>query len=192
MDRRELVALLGSAGLAGFACRPNKEPGDPSLQRAQVGPPYQFKALDAHQAATVAVLVDCIIPATETPGAAAAGVPEFIDVIVGEWYHPDERTQFLAGLAELDQRSAAIGSGRFLELDGGQQMALLETVEAEAFAARKADPAAPTPFWLRLKSLTVYGYYNSAVRSLQELDRPAIPGRFDGCEHLPAARPGGL
>ena len=192
MDRRELLALLGGAGLAGFACRPDKGPGDPSLQRAQSGPPYQFKALDAHQAATVAVLVDCIIPATETPGAAAAGVLEFIDVIVGEWYQPDERAQFLAGLSELDQRSAAVRPGRFLDLDNSQQVALLETVEAEAFAARKADPKAPTPFWLRLKSLTVYGYYNSAVGSLQELDRPAIPGRFDGCEHLPAARPGGL
>ncbi len=138
MDRRELLALLGGTGLAGFACRPDKGPGDPSLQRAQSGPPYQFKALDAHQAATVAVLVDCIIPATETPGAAAAGVPEFIDVIVGEWYQPDERAQFLAGLSELDQRSAAVRPGRFLDLDNSQQVALLETVEAEAFAARKA------------------------------------------------------
>ncbi len=192
MDRRELVSLLGAAGLAGLACRPDKGGGDPSLQRAQGGPPYQFKALDAQQAATVAALVDCIIPATETPGAAEAGVPEFIDVIVGEWYHPDERTQFLAGLAELDRRSAAVGSARFVELGGDKQVALLETVESEAFAAREADPKAPTPFWLRLKSLTVYGYYNSAVGSLQELDRPAIPGRFDGCGPLPAARPGGL
>lgn len=192
MDRRELLALIGGAGLAGFACRPDRGQDDPSVQLAQGGPPYQFKALNAHQAATVTVLVDCIIPATGTPGAAAAGVPEFIDVIVGEWYHPDERAQFLTGLGELDQRSTTLGSTRFLELDAAQQVALLQTVEAEAFAARKADPAAPTPFWLRLKSLTVYGYYNSAVGSLQELDRPAIPGRFDGCEHLPAARPGGL
>lgn len=192
LDRRELMTLLGSAGLAGLACRPDRSGVDPSLQRAQAGPPYQFKTLDAHQAATVAVLVDCIIPATETPGAAAAGVPGFIDVIVGEWYHPDERAQFLAGLAELDTRSTAVGTARFIELGGEQQLALLETVEAEAFAARKADATAPTPFWLRLKSLTVYGYYNSASGSLQELDRPPIPGRFDGCEHLPAARPGAL
>jgi hypothetical protein len=192
MDRRELLALIGGAGLAGFACRPDKGQGDPSVQLAQGGPPYQFKTLNPDQAATVAVLVDCIIPATNTPGAAAAGVPEFIDVIVGEWYHPDERAQFLTGLEELNQRSTTLGSTRFLDLDGEQQVALLQTVEAEAFAARKADPAAPTPFWLRLKSMTIYGYYNSAVGSLQELDRPAIPGRFDGCEHLPAARPGGL
>jgi gluconate 2-dehydrogenase gamma chain len=192
LDRRELLALFGSAGLAGLACRPDGNGADPSVQRAQGGPPYQYKALDAQQAATVAVLVDCIIPATETPGAAAAGVPKFIDVIVGEWYHPDERTTFLAGLAELDRRSAALGTGRFTELSGDEQVALLEAVESEAFAARKADPSAPTPFWLRLKSLTVYGYYNSAVGSLQELDRPAIPGRFEGCDHLPGARPGAL
>jgi len=110
-------------------------------------------------------------------------------VIVGEWYHPDERDQFLAGLAALDSRSAG---GRFIDLDQAGQVALLEGVEAEAFAARKADPKAPTPFWLRFKSLTIYGYYTSAVGSMQELDRPAIPGRYAGCDHLPAARPGAL
>jgi len=192
MDRRDLLTLLGGAGLAGLACGPDKGQGNPTVQLTRTGPDYQFKALDPHQAATVTVLVDCIIPATSTPGAAEAGVPQFIDVIVGEWYDPDERTQFLSGLAELDRRSAALGANRFVDLGSGQQVALLNTVEAEAFAARKATPTGPTPFWLRLKSLTVYGYYNSAVGSLQELDRPIIPGRFNGCDHLPAARPGAL
>jgi len=192
MDRRDLLALLGGAGLAGLACGPDKGQGNPTVQLTRTGPDYQFKALDPHQAATVTVLVDCIIPATGTPGAAEAGVPQFIDVIVGEWYDPDERTQFLSGLADLDRRSSALGANRFIDLGSDQQVALLNTVEAEAFAARKATPTGPTPFWLRLKSLTVYGYYNSAVGSLQELDRPIIPGRFDGCDHLPAARPGAL
>ena len=192
MDRRELLALLGAAGLAGLACRPDAHRTDPTMQRAGAGGPYQFKALDPHQAATVAALADCIIPATETPGAAEAGVAEFIDVIVGEWYHPDERTAFLAGLAALDRRSGGASGNRFIDLDQANQAAILEAVEAEAFEARKSDPAAPTPFWLRLKSLTIYGYYNSAVGSMQELDRPAIPGRFVGCDHLPAARPGAL
>ena len=192
MDRRDLLAILGGAGLAGLACRPDQGHRDPSVELSRQGPAYQFKALDPHQAATVAVLVDCIIPATETPGAAEAGVPEFIDVIVGEWYEAPERTQFLAGLAELDQRSAALGDARFVDLDPDQRVTLLTTVETEAFLARKALPSGPTPFWLRLKSLTVYGYYNSAVGSLQELDRPVIPGRFDACGHLPAARPGAL
>lgn len=191
LDRRELLALLGGAGLAGLACRPDAGRDDPMVRRARSGAPHQFTALDPHQAATVAALAECIIPATDTPGAAEAGVAEFVDVIVGEWYDADQRTSFLAGLAELDQRSAALG-GPFIELSEATRTTLLTEVEAAAFAARDADPKGPTPFWLRLKSLTVYGYYNSAVGALQELDRPTIPNRFAGCEPLPAARPGAL
>lgn len=190
MDRRELLALLGAAGVAGLSCTPDSG-GHPAARRPRGGPPHQFTALDPHQAATVAALADCIIPPTDTPGAAEAGVPEFVDVIVGEWYDEGERTTFLAGLANLDQRSAALGAP-FLELGEAARVALLTDVETEAFAARVADPGAPTPFWLRLKSLTLYGYYNSAVGALEELDRPTIPRRFTGCEELPAARPGAL
>jgi len=184
-----LLALLAGAGLAGLACRPDR--GNPTVEAARPGQPYQFKALDPHQAATVSVAGDCIIPSTDTPGATEAGVPEFIDVIVGEWYEPAERQQFLAGLADLDARSAP-GGGRFVELSPAQQLGVLTQLESEALAARKADPKAPASFWIRLKSLTLYGYYTSSVGTLQELDRPIIPGRFDGCEHLPAARPGAL
>jgi hypothetical protein len=189
MDRRELLALLAGAGLTGLACRPDRR--NATVEAARPGQPYQFKALDPHQAATVSMVGDCIIPTTDTPGASEAGVPEFIDVIVGEWYEPAEREQFLAGLADLDRRSAASG-GRFIELDAAQQLAVLTQVETESLAAKKADPKAPATFWVRLKSLTLYGYYTSAAGTLQELDRPIIPGRFDGCEHLPAARPGAL
>jgi gluconate 2-dehydrogenase gamma chain len=189
MDRRELLALLAGAGLTGLACRPDKR--NPTVEAARPGQPYQFKALDAHQAATVSLAADCIIPTTDTPGATEAGVPAFIDVIVGEWYEPAERQQFLAGLADLDRRSASSG-GRFIELSAEQRFAVLTQVESESLAAKKADPKAPTAFWVRLKSLTLYGYYTSAVGALQELDRPIIPGRFAGCEHLPAARPGAL
>lgn len=191
LDRRELLALLSGAGLAALACRPDAAHDDPTVRRARDGAPHEFKALDLHQAATVAALAECIIPATTTPSAAEAGVPEFVDVIVGEWYDEGERISFLAGLTELDRRSAVRGAP-FVHLDEDQRTALLTEIETEAFAARDADPAGPTPFWLRFKSLTVYGYYNSAVGALQELDRPTIPNRFAGCEPLPGARPGAL
>ena len=140
MDRRELVSLLGAAGLAGLACRPDGSGDNPSLQRAQSGPPYQFKALDAEQAATVAVLVDCIIPATETPGAAAAGVPEFIDVIVGEWYHPDERAQFLAGLAELTG-----GAPRSVRAGSSNWVATSRWRSSRRSRPNRSPPERPTP-----------------------------------------------
>lgn len=192
MDRRELLALLGGAGLAAYACRPEAGQRDASIERARRRGPYDFTALDAGQVAAVSAAAECIIPTTDTPGAIAAGVPEFIDVIVGEWYPPDERATFLSGLAELDARSQAEAGSPLAQLDPVRQAEFLSTVDAEAVAARKANPDAPTPFWIRLKSLTLYGYYRSAPGSLQELDRPAIPGRYEPCGPLPAARPGSL
>lgn len=192
MDRRELLALLSGAGLAGLACRPDSGRDDPSVALSRAGPPYQFRALNPHQAAAVSVVADCIIPATDTPGAVEAGVPEFVDVIVGEWYDPDERARFLAGLADLDARSAALGAPAFSDLTPEKQVALLTTLEAEALEARKVAPKDPAPFWIRIKSLTLYGYYTSAAGALQELGRPTIPGRFDSCAPLPVARPGAL
>lgn len=192
MDRRDLLALLGGAGLAAYACRPDAGQRDASVDRARRTTPYQYAALDPAQAAFVAAASECIIPTTETPGAVEAGVPEFVDVIVAEWYAPEEKATFLAGLAELDARSQAEAGAPLAQLDPARQSEFLTQVDAEAVAARKANPDAPTPFWIRLKSLTLYGYYHSAPGSLQELDRPAIPGRFDPCGPLPAARPGAL
>lgn len=184
LDRRELLALLGASGLAALACR-----GDRLPRRTASAP---AKALTADQAAVVAAAAQCIIPTTDTPGAVEAGVPEFVDVIVGEWYDPKERSEFLEGLAALDARSLRETGEPLARLTPERQAAFLTAVDAEAIAERKAHPDGPTPFWVRFKGLTLYGYYQSEVGTIEELGRPTIPGRFAGCEHLPEARPGAL
>jgi hypothetical protein len=50
-----------------------------------------LQALDPHQAETVATIAELILPATDTPGAREAQVPEFIDVILAEWYDDADR-----------------------------------------------------------------------------------------------------
>lgn len=184
MDRRELLALLGASGLAALACRSDRLP--------RAGGATATKALNADQAAFVAAAAQCIIPTTDTPGAVEAGVPGFVDVIVGEWYDPAEQAAFFEGLAALDARSLREAGAPLAQLTPDQQAAFLTVVDAEALAERKAHPAGPTPFWVRLKGLTLYGYYQSEIGALEELGRPTIPGRYAGCEHLPEARPGAL
>jgi gluconate 2-dehydrogenase gamma chain len=185
LNRRELLALLGASGLAALACGERL----PRAGRASQAPP---KALTADQAALVAAAAECIIPTTGTPGAVEAGVPAFIDVIVGEWYDPTERAAFLDGLAALDARSVAEAGAPLARLTPAQQADFLTRVDAEVVGQRAANADGPTPFWMRFKSLTLYGYYTSEVGVTEELERPTIPGRFAGCEPLPAARPGAL
>jgi hypothetical protein len=45
-----------------------------------------LRTLNPHQNATVTAISEIIIPQTDTPGAKAARVNEFIDLILTEWY----------------------------------------------------------------------------------------------------------
>ena len=54
---------------------------------------------------TVTTLAEHIIPETDTPGASAARVNEFIDLLLAEWCDDAERERFLRGLADVDARS---------------------------------------------------------------------------------------
>ena len=59
-----------------------------------------LKTLNPHQNATVTTISELIIPQTNTPGAKAARVNEFIDLILTEWYDEEEKSTFMTGLAE--------------------------------------------------------------------------------------------
>lgn len=104
---------------------------------------YAYTALDANQQRTLAALVDQIIPATDTPGAAEAGVPQFVDTILAEWFDADEKTDFLAGLAEFEARATTQHGAAFADLDAATQLAMVETLDAATFV-RPAAAAAPT------------------------------------------------
>ena len=98
--------------------------------------------LDAHQNATVTTVAELIIPETDTPGAAAAGVNEFIDVIVGEWYEEEERATFLSGLSRIDAMATGRWNRPFIDCDEADQIVLLTELEAESFALKEAQEAA--------------------------------------------------
>lgn len=70
-----------------------------------------LRIFNAHQNETVATIAELIIPATDTPGARAALVNQFIDLIVAEWYTEEERSRFLNGLG-VSTRGAAAVSGQ--------------------------------------------------------------------------------
>jgi hypothetical protein len=98
------------------------------------------RALSDAQGAQVATIAEHIIPATDTPGARAAGVHRFIDTMLAEYYSPDERSALLAGLAEVDARARATKGKSFLELSTPEQRDVLALLDAEAY--RRAPAAA--------------------------------------------------
>lgn len=140
-----------------------------------------FLVLTEHQRAMVSVLAESIIPETDTPGAAAARVDRFVDVMLAEWFTADEREEFLGGLVALDARSVSTFGAPFLALDEGQQTVLLHGLDAEVVALERAELPTAHHFFRQIKWLTVYGYYTSEVGATEELQLVIAPGRYEPC-----------
>ena len=98
---------------------------------------YDYRTLDAGQRDLLAALVDQILPATDTPGAAEAGVPQFVDLMLTDWYAPEERDGFLAGLADVDRRA----EGSFVDLSDDARATLVATLDAQTFGPADAASA---------------------------------------------------
>jgi hypothetical protein len=153
-----------------------------------------LKALDPHQNATVVTISDLIIPETDTPGAKAARVNEFIDLIVAEWYDQEEKSTFLTGLADVDRRSQSSFSKDFVDCSEKQQIQILNDldeqsrVESEPTVRHRARNTASEekPFFSMIKQLTLIGYYTSEIGFVQELHEEIIPARHAGCAPLSA------
>jgi hypothetical protein len=135
-------------------------------------------ALSADQKELVASLAEYILPETDTPGARSAGVHDFIDVMMTDYYPAEERDRFLAGLTRVDQRSERTFGVRFLEGDPAQQLDLVVALNRQAFQ----DAAAVAPdsdwdpedvgrqsFFRTFKELVLVGYYTSEPGATLEL-----------------------
>jgi gluconate 2-dehydrogenase gamma chain len=123
--------------------------------------PYKPQHFDAHQYAVVSRIADLIVPNTDTPGAVAAGVPEYIDRVVHA--AAGQQKLFAAGLAWLDQQAGK----PFLELTEEQQIALLSPLCDAADAGRMKH--AGDRFFKAIKSMTADGYYTSQAGLMRDL-----------------------
>jgi glucoside 3-dehydrogenase (cytochrome c) hitch-hiker subunit len=161
MNRRELLqaAVAGSVGIALIgvqrACLAHAD------FRATIRHPF----LTADQSRSIAAIAELIIPETDTPGAIEAGVPEFIELMLSDWYTGDERRPTIDGIEKLDAHSREFSQRVFADADPTLQHELLS-------ATQDSD------FFRQIKSLTVYGYYSSEIGATAELRFDPAPGRY--------------
>ena len=188
MLRRDVLRVLSAAAVAPVL------PQEVMFLLRQAQPPagYGLRTLTLQQDAVVVAMIDLIIPATETPGAKAARVNEFMDVILTDWATPDERERFLAGLDDVDTQANAVFGKNFLDASVVQQTALLQALDDSVDWARglPTEPAVSSSqpfnqlrgeFFRSFKLMTIHGYYTSEIGQTQELKREIIPGVFHGC-----------
>ena len=193
MNRREALRMLTTG-----AVLPTLTPELFAFyQTAHPAPSYSLRTLSSHQNDTVVAMIDQMIPATDTPGAKATRVNEFMDVILTEWANDEERRNFLNGLDDVDQQSNVLFGKDFVSASPMQQLVLLRSMDAAADVARSKPKERP-PFWepqgrdtqmqgdffTVFKNMTLHGYYTSEVGFTQELKLQIIPGAQHGCTAL--------
>lgn len=200
MDRREALKAFGTA-----LSLPILEPlfstellalgreAQARLQSHDDEGRYIFRALDPHQNRTVAEVAEIIIPETDTPGARAARVNEFIDLILAEWYPDEDKERFLKGLVEVDEKSRELSGVNFIDCDEAQRMQILEAQEEEAVASRSrlsrqeirerfsAQNIGESHFFDFMKWLTLWGYYTSEVGMKEEIHLRRAHPSYQGC-----------
>ena len=137
--------------------------------------------LTERQNAMVTALAELIIPETDTPGATAAQVNRFVDVMLAECFDDEDREEFIRGLTALDARSTDTLGSAFVALEADQQLALLRGLEDEVTALRAAELPTESHFFSRMKWLTLYGYYTSEVGATEELRQAIVPGSYEPC-----------
>jgi hypothetical protein len=193
MQRREALRIFAAG-----AVLPAFSPELFALFRqAQPPPGYSLRTLTGHLNDTVVAMIDQIIPATDTPGAKGARVNEFIDLILTEWATPEERKNFLDGLAGIDKQSQGLYGKNFSDSTPEQQLTQLRAMDDAVMTNRSVRPrhgnTVPKPdsqlegnFWEVFKRITIHGYYTSEVGFKEELKLEIIPGAQHGCNPVPA------
>jgi hypothetical protein len=166
-DRRDLLAtaaaLLGAEVVAPLsrALAADTVPGFTASQ-AQFTP---------EQRAQISAISERIIPTTDTPGAIAAGVPAFIEMMLADWYAPQERDDFMNGLGVIEGDAWVQHEKPFALLAPEQQDAILTL----AMQGRLGGD-----FFNHCRQLVILGYYTSEIGCKQERVYVPVPGHYDG------------
>jgi hypothetical protein len=162
-------------------------------------------ALTPVQARTLDAVAELIMPATDTPGAREAGVPQFVDRAVGDWCTAADAAAIRGGLDRIEADAKAEHGASFTALTAAQQTALLQRYDAEGRGPRTpataigrgetetglsnqprsavAPPKGP-PFFPVLKDLVTVGYFTSQLGATKAVRYDPVPGAYHGCVPL--------
>ncbi len=173
MDRRQ--ALLGIAAMFGTQLLPPIRVAIANgLDPVDMSGATLF---DDARRLDIAALAETIIPETDTPGAREAGVGEFIEFMLQEWFPDEDRDRFVDGMERLNDHCRTELDRRFAELDSEEQIAVVSAL-MEGNAGTFDDGG--EDFFEHAKQLTLFGYYTSEIGMTVERRYLPVPGRYDG------------
>lgn len=153
----------------------------PAKPAAAEAKPQPLKFFTAEENRTIAEMSERIIPADDSsPGAKAARVSEYIDLVVSA--SPEATKQsWRDGLAAVNKMSSDKFSKAFADASPDQQVELLKAISKNERNPQTVEER----FFRTVKNATIDGYYTSEIGIHQELKYKgnSYLKEFVGCTH---------
>jgi hypothetical protein len=191
MDRRKYLKTLAvgsvGAGLLIQSCETEKAqttqtPVKSTIDRtpAELAREEKLRAekfFNDHEMATIAVLVDIIIPKDEKSGSATdAGVPDFIEFIVKD--KPELQTPVRGGLRWLDIQCMKRFDKAFVDCTEEQRIEIVDEIAFPELA--KPEMRQGVAFFNTMRDLTATGFFTSKI-GIEDLGYVGNqPNQWDG------------
>lgn len=122
-------------------------------------------------------LGETIIPATDTPGAKAAGIGQFMVMMVKDTYNSEQQETFTEGINYIRSNFKDGYDKDYMEASQEERVAYLNDLNSQA---GESDEKGVKVVGM-LRDLTVLGYFTSEIGATQQLSYYESPGRFDAC-----------
>jgi hypothetical protein len=198
MDRRELIKMI--ALLTGGAVV-----GAEAFLTGCKNADTVSTAFTEKDVAYLDEVAETILPATNTPGAKAAKVGQFMTVIVNDCYDDNDQKTFHEGMKQLNDASDKKYGHSFMKATPQERHDLLVDLDKEAKEHQKKrrefmdaqdikekqarqsgdknfkKDQMPNHYFSLMKQLTLWGYFTSKEGMTQALRYVPVPGRYEGC-----------
>jgi hypothetical protein len=166
VTRRDVLKVLAAAPLAEFAVtaldvdKAATFARDALAELSQRGQRYTPKFFTPDEWRVVRVLVDLVIPRDARSGSATdAGVPEFMDFMLGE--RESMRQWMREGLAWMNSESERRNGKAFADGTTPQQTAILDEIAWPKRASPDVQPG--VRFFNNFRNLTASGFWSSRM-----------------------------
>jgi hypothetical protein len=130
------------------------------------------------------VLCDLVVPDTDTPGAVAAGAPDWIPLALAHGLPADAPPSPPGLLGRLRSSLNAASGADFVSLPRNRQIASLTAFDDAAYGPAASHTSGFSE-WRTLKSLILTAYYTSRIGAVVELQYDLDPGHWNPDVPLP-------
>lgn len=188
MERRDLLKMIAAATGMAFVGAEAWAAGGASSAASEAS--VDFSSKDVQLLDEIA---ETILPATQTPGAKAAGCGAVMATFIRDCYEPAQQQLVKAGLVDIRALAKHQFNNDFLALTAAQKLTLLQALDTASKNAssggsgnsslsgsrQKQRDGAPHYFVL-LKQLSIFTFFTSKVGGTQVLRYQAVPGHYNG------------